>query len=593
LAVIQGTNGADRISTTRTVPGQPFATNSDDVINGYGGSDRLNGAGGADMMTGGLGNDLYYVDNVGDEVIEATGEGFDTIYTFLSTYVLDEAVERLRFVGSGDFTGTGNGLDNRLYGGAGDDTLDGDAGNDRLYGGTGADRMTGGLGSDWYYVDNVGDEVIEAAGEGIDTVYTSLSTYVLGADVERLRFTGTGDFTGTGNGLDNRLYGGAGDDALDGGAGHDRLYGGAGADVMIGGLGNDRYYVDQGGDAVLEAVGEGIDTVYTTADYALIPGQSIENLYVSGSVGLSLSGNELANSLRGGVGDDTLNGLAGNDKLNGGVGADLMSGGLGDDIYYVDNASDIVFEDVGEGTDTVYASTDYELTTGYEVEIMRVLGSDGLWLTGNEFGNTVYGGTGEDLLEGGGGDDRLLGGGGTDFLDGGEGEDRLEGGTGDDFLDGGTGADRVEGGAGDDLLNDCDCDFDDILIGGEGDDFFLSGGGADQLTGGTGADVFNYLETADSTHDMRDTILDFTHGEDILDFSSLAGGNVFSNGFVSVTTAPTTVDAFTLLAFVSGGNTIFYVNNTDTAQAAESASMEILLQGLTTLTESDLGFYMT
>jgi Ca2+-binding RTX toxin-like protein len=664
MAIIEGTSGNDWISTTRTIPGQPFATNLDDILHGYAGDDLLDGAGGADEMTGGLGNDRYYVDNVGDQVIEAADEGNDSVYTTLLSFDLGTHVEYLKFIGSGDFVGTGNELANRLIGGAGADTLDGGGGNDRLNGGAGADgmfgglgndryhvdhggdavieaadegidtiyttllgldlaanveklrfigsgdfvgtgnelanaliggagvdtldgaagddlldgaggadEMTGGLGNDRYYVDNVGDQVIEVTDEGNDSIYTTLSSLGLSANVEYLKFIGSGDFVGTGNELANRLIGGAGADTLDGGGGNDRLNGGAGADVMFGGLGNDRYHVDRGGDAVIEAADEGIDTIHTTADYALIPGQHIENLQVSGTAGLSLAGNELNNSLLGGVGDDTLNGGAGIDKLNGSVGADLMAGGIGSDIYYVDDASDIVFEEVDEGTDTVYATTDYELTAGYEVEIMRVLGSDGLWLTGNEFNNVLYGGIGEDLLEGGEGDDRLLGGAGTDFLDG------------------GSGADRLEGGAGNDLLNDCACDFDDVLIGGDGDDYFQSGGGADQLSGGDGADVFAYLETADSTHARRDTILDFEHGVDILDFSLLADGNIFSNGFVTVTTAPTTIDAYTILALVSARNTILYVNNTDTAQLADTASMEILMRGITTLTESDLGFY--
>ena len=56
-------------------------------------------------------------------------------------------------------TGTGNALDNVItvttYAAGGyDDTLDG---------GAGADTMSGGNGNDTYYVDNVGDVVIENA----------------------------------------------------------------------------------------------------------------------------------------------------------------------------------------------------------------------------------------------------------------------------------------------------------------------------------------------------------------------------------------------------------------------------------------------
>lgn len=573
MAIIEGTNGNDKISTTSTVPGQPFATNLADILNGYGGNDSLAGGGGADVMTGGTGNDRYYVDNAGDVVTEEVDEGLDGVFTTLLSYMLGDNVDGLKFIGSGDFTGTGNELANKLYGAAGADTLDAGGGSDLLDGGVGADVMIGGTGNDQYYVDDAGDIVTEEEDEGVDGVFTTLLIYTLGAHLEGLKFVGSGDFFGTGNELANKLYGGSGADTLAAGDGNDLLDGGAGADVMFGGLGDDVYYVNDGGDAVIEGADEGIDTVIASADFALIPGQSIENLRVAGTAGLSLTGNELDNYLLGGIGGDTLNGGEGNDKLAGGRGADLMAGGVGDDVYYVDNASDIVFEELGEGVDTVYASTSYELTAGYEVEILRAKSTGSVSLIGNEFDNT------------------LVGGAGFDFLDGGEGADWLLGAAGDDYLDGGTGADRLEGGAGNDTLVDCDCDFDDILMGGNGSDFLLSGGGADTLSGGNGLDVFVYLAPTDSTHDRRDTILDFKHGVDILDFSMLEGGASF-HPLVTVGTAPTTIDAFTLLAFVSGGNTILYVNNTENAQAADAASMEILLQGTKNLTDSDLGYYL-
>ena len=72
--------------------------------------------------------------------------------------------------------GTGNALNNLIIGNSSDNILDGV---------TGADTLIGGAGNDIYYVDNVGDVLVENAGEGTDTVQSSIS-YTLGANTENL-----------------------------------------------------------------------------------------------------------------------------------------------------------------------------------------------------------------------------------------------------------------------------------------------------------------------------------------------------------------------------------------------------------------------
>ena len=174
---------------------------------------------------------------------------------------------------AGSFVGTaGNDV---LTGTSEEDTILGLAGNDTLIGGAGNDTMSGGAGNDIYVVDAAGDVVTEAAGEGTDTVQSSVS-YSLGANVENLTLTGSGDINATGNTLANTLTGNAGNNVLDGGAGNDilnagagddTLIGGAGNDTMAGGAGNDTYVVDAAGDVVTEAAGEGTDTVQSSVTY--------------------------------------------------------------------------------------------------------------------------------------------------------------------------------------------------------------------------------------------------------------------------------------------------------------------------------------
>jgi serralysin len=126
--------------------------------------------------------------------------------------------------------GSGN---DTLTGLAGNDTLNGGAGNDLLDGGTGSDQMIGGTGDDIYVVDHSRDKVTEIANDGFDTVRTSLSSYSLANNVERLEYSGTGGFAGTGNSLANSIVGGTGNDMIDGGGGSDLLWGGTGADRFV------------------------------------------------------------------------------------------------------------------------------------------------------------------------------------------------------------------------------------------------------------------------------------------------------------------------------------------------------------------------
>ena len=81
--------------------------------------------------------------------------------------------------------------------------------------------MSGGTGDDGYIVDNTGDVVTEAAGEGADTVQSTIR-FTLGANVENLTLTGTSNINGTGNDLTNPITGNSGNNLLDGGLrGHD------------------------------------------------------------------------------------------------------------------------------------------------------------------------------------------------------------------------------------------------------------------------------------------------------------------------------------------------------------------------------------
>ncbi len=411
-------------------------------LTGNGAANVLNGGLGADAMAGGLGADTYIIDNAGDTVTELAGGGIDTVQSSID-FTLGAEVERLTLTGVA-ISATGNSLDNVLIGNAQDNILDGKAG---------ADTMQGGTGNDTYYVDNAGD-VITESGVGTDNVFTTLASYTLAAALENLSYNGAGTFSGTGNAVANIINGGTLNDTLSGLAGDDILNGGLGADAMNGGDGNDTYYVDNAGDTITDSTG--IDTVMTTRSYTLAA--NLENLTYIGTGAASLTGNSLANILTGSIGNDFLKGLAGNDALNGGggsddlqggdgddildggLGADTMLGGLGNDIFVVDDAGDVVTENLGQGTDKVRtALASYTLTTN--VENLDYIGAGSFIGVGNDLANVITGGALADTLSGGLGNDTLNGGGGVDTLDGGDGTDILDGGAGADTMTGGLGND--------------------------------------------------------------------------------------------------------------------------------------------------------
>ena len=205
---------------------------------------------------------------------------------------------------------------------------------------------------------------------------------------------GNADLQGYGNGQANALYGNVGNNLLDGSAG---------ADALVGGAGNDTYFVDDANDAMFENANEGIDVVLATAHFGL--SANLEILVLQGGADLQGYGNGLTNSLYGN---------AGNNLLNGGTDADAMVGGAGNDTYFVDNAGDTVFEYVNEGTDAVFATVSYILTSNVETLVLQ--GGSSLSGTGNAMNNSLYGNYGDNTLNGGAGADVLTGNTGKDIF---------------------------------------------------------------------------------------------------------------------------------------------------------------------------------
>jgi Ca2+-binding RTX toxin-like protein len=476
-----------------------------DFLEGNDGDDLLDGGAGADRMEGGAGDDTYAVDNANDVIVELPGEGFDVVHSTAYTYTLSSGIERIELVeGSGAYTAVGSADDNALIGNGNDNVLDGGAGNDYL---------AGGAGDDVYVVDSAGDQVVELADEGNDTVQSSVD-YVLGATLENLLLTGSADLNGTGNDGDNVLVGNAGANRLDGGLGGDDMYGGEGDDYFIN---------DSNQDWIYEYAGQGIDTVERRYETNLVLSANVENLILAAGITTG-NGNELDNTvtgnagnnvlggwdgddvlygldgddnLFGGTGADTLYGGAGADYLDGGEGIDLLQGGAGNDIYITDDSADVVVEAAGAGTDQVQTTASYALSAN--IENLFLMGSSAIDGTGNDLDNYIAGNAAANVIRGGGGSDTLVGGGGNDTLYGGTGDDKYV----------------FDANSGSDVVDNRDGGFDGV--------FFTNGITRERLTFGRDGDDLLIFVDAASTPSVR-VIQHFLGGDAAIDYVQPDGG---------------------------------------------------------------------
>jgi VCBS repeat-containing protein len=450
---------------------------------------------------------IQYEDYADDEIVEYADEGADTVWANVD-WALGENFENLVLIdsftpiegvtpgdgliaqheapvfGEGNEVAnaiTGNSRGNELFGYEGDDTLHGGRGDDLLDGGEGADTMYGGEHNDTYVVDDEGDAVIELGdAEGFDDWVQSSIDYTLGEFVENLELTGDFAVTGTGNELDNEILGNELGNVLTGHEGHDVIDGRGGDDEMIGGTGDDTYYTDSSGDAVVEGFDEGHDTVNSSESYELSDdledlyllgendiegiGNELDNLivgnsganFLEGRAGIdTIEGNDGSDDIHGGEGDDVLSGGGwddqlfggeGNDSLDGGWGADWLEGGAGDETYFVDDDFDVVWENLDEGTDSVFERV-FSYRTPDNVENATILGD---FQDDPEFFTELYGNTLDNSLTGSDGFNYIdddwgsIPGGGDDTIDGRAGGDTLFGRQGEDVIYGGDDAIRIE-----------------------------------------------------------------------------------------------------------------------------------------------------
>ena len=486
-----------------------------DTIEALGGDDMiLTSTLGGSLVRGGTGNDKL--------LSRGYSTPGDTLYGGLGD-------DSLRFQGS---SGLG-------FGDEGDDTLEATIGTS-LYGGSGGDSLKSILERNWLQ-----------GNQGNDTFSIKFRDSIYGGkDNDTIT-----DQTSTGG--QNFIRGDIGQDSVYVRSDRDTIYGGKDNDTLI--SEGRRVYVkgDKGNDTVDNS--RGLQTDRST----LLGGEGNDSI----QGGVASSGTNSRNLLDGEAGNDTLFGQGAKDTLMGGEGDDsisintstsslnLLDGGAGEDTLLGGSSTDTMIGgsgndslsglfnrgDGGGGNDTIDASQTGTFVP--QITLIGGAGSDSLvGSTNSGVSNFFDGGTGNDFIQFGTTNDKLIGNTegndtitaakvvsgnttielliedtqGSNTLSGHSEGDTLVTGAGDDSIVGGdtleTGNDSIVAGAGNDII------FGrggrDTILGGAGNDYIAPGlkGTGDSLIGGEGNDSFAFFAANTSTN--LSVIVDFDATDD-------------------------------------------------------------------------------
>ncbi|VVN96522.1 Bifunctional hemolysin/adenylate cyclase [Pseudomonas fluorescens] len=513
------------------------------VVNGTSEVDLLSGTEGNDELYG-LESDDILLGSAGSDLLDG-GEGFDTA----NYYGMNSGINVEFANGATTVAGPDGKLDTLV----GVEKVVGSYFNDTFTSTVGGVTLEGNGGDDVYIVGSEGVTIIEENYGGYDELRTSLNTLKMDPFIEKLTFTGTGDFKAYGSDTDNEIIGGTGNDWLWGGDGADHFVGGDGYDTVsysdsLEGVRFNDYTNYDGltiayGDTFsgIEAVeGSGFDDVFylnTPADQSMIIDgaggyDTVSFQYSLDVIDIAVGGNSSLRNV------EKVIGSSGADHFAASASGVNLAGGMGDDVYTIDSAGVIIEEIEGYtgGTDHVYTNLSSMHLDPF-VENLTYTGTADFTAYGNDESNIILSGAGNDVLSGGAGWDILNGGAGVDIvsyddskeglsaslnwgprsgialnhtyidiegLRGSQFNDQLIGDSGDNILEGGAGFDQIDGG-----------DGNDIIYGGLASGLDQQGYNSDFLSGGAGDDVI--------VSDAYDTT-SIARGDDGNDTITMVGG---------------------------------------------------------------------
>jgi len=424
--IIGGGGGNDTISGGADRD-KLFGGDGDDVIYGDEGNDDLSGDRGNDTLIGGAGDDVYFYGGRHgvDQIIDT--QGSNSLYIFESEELPFVDLDKIRFYEvNGDL---------EIY-------LNIDLNNINISS-THVDRVNKLIIRDYTRLRQAGYSPITTLYVGGSNPLIRRFDDLVASQSLNQHLTGTAnadDYSGSfgddvllGLGGNDNLLGREGNDVIDGGAGNDNLDGGEGYDTLRYGDTSTNQYRIYLQDQNTSAAGYQQRVEYrasTSGATWQASGDTISNFEAfavnTGSTNsITVYGNELNNTFRGGDFVDTFFGYNGDDLFEGGDAADILNGGDGFDTTSYEHFGYAVDIDL---RDTNTSLAGYQQTHRYYRSDLNIwIASDALTdfeaaigsrygdiFTGNQLNNAFYGLAGNDTFTGGGGNDTLNGGAGND-----------------------------------------------------------------------------------------------------------------------------------------------------------------------------------
>ncbi|RME92932.1 MAG: calcium-binding protein, partial [Verrucomicrobia bacterium] len=509
-----------------TLTGGPSANNINasgfsglTVLTGNDGNDTIIGGSGMDIISGGLGDDIL-TGNAGNDILDG-GAGTDALNETRDAYL---------------FRATPAALVIDMTASPGDEEID-------LLTGIEDVSLTGGAGSNLFDVTDWTSGQIQVDGQGATDALAARGDGQIVLTDSSITFSGSSGTIQLASIEVAVVSGGDGDDVLDasafthsailrGNGGNDLLISGAGNDLLDGGAGDDVFQFAEHGSFDADSLrgGDGADTLDFSSfaspvqvDLAIV---GAPQTVVPGELDLLLFAEDIENIV-GGAGADTMNGNTLDNTFTGGPGADAIDGRGGSNT-------------IDETADADFTLTDVSLTIAGVTDTLTSIHT--ARLTGGPSDNLLDASafSGDTILNGAEGNDKLVGGSGPDFLIGGPGNDTLAGGDGDDWYrfdaDEALGADIIDDASGSDVIDFSLTETVGVTIdlgltspqtvvpgrliltltAGDAIEALLGGAGADQLvgnaldnlfSGGQGDDLINGVAGSNTLFEQRDADL--------------------------------------------------------------------------------------